>query len=78
MFKIGDKIKCIKKPKTWQFQLKGNCVGKFYKIKRIHPNFIEIENEDGWFTSKLFILYRELLTEIDFLNAIQQNFKEGI
>jgi len=82
MFRIGDRVKCKTVPHKDNYQLKAgnNCVGKMYTIINIHPQgFLRFKNEDnGWFNPEFFILYKELLTEIDYLNAFQQNFKEGV
>lgn len=82
MFKVGNIIKCICKPDLGAFTFRDNdnCVGKFYKVKANHPieEYIQIENEFGWFDNNLFTYKKELNNEIDYLNAFQQNFKEGV
>lgn len=76
MFKVGDKI----------IRIGTNYLsvetGKTYVVSKIKDIFrICLEGyDDHGFSESLFILYKkkELNNEVDFLNAFQQNFKEGI
>lgn len=83
MFKIGDKVKCINQPLAHQYQFKDlhNCIGKVYKVERIEQGSnacVSLKDEHGWFSMNLFVISKECLTEIDYLDAFQQNFKEGV
>lgn len=81
MFKIGDRVKCITQPSQWQYQLshKDDCIGKVYVITKITEDCINLKNETGNFTPWNFKkVINENLSEFDWLDQIQFNFKEGV
>lgn len=55
-------------------------LGKQYKIIEIAGDMIGVYNNGGslWWIESRTCRYKELISEIDYLNAFQQNFKEGI
>ena len=79
-FKIGDKVRCIKKPELDHFQLKDkyNFIGKLYIVNGYlnEGSIIKLKGEEGCFSFELFRLSER--NEIDHLDSIQQNFKDGI
>jgi len=81
MFKIGDKVKCITKPPRGHFQLSHaeKCVGEIYTVSLVKsPEIIQLKNEYGNFNPNNFKLFKDNLSEIDYLDAFQLNFKEGV
>lgn len=83
MFKVGDRVRCISIPPTnfWQFAHGPNALGKIYKINKLSSNgeIIGIEDhEDHWFGKNRFELVKDITTDIGWLDAIQNNFKEGV
>ncbi len=84
-FKVGDRIKCTK-------FVDDNgpgyiTLGKEYIVKSTnglgdHDDMIAVMNNINmhWWirASSCSLFKKELINELDFLNAFQENFKEGI
>lgn len=82
MFKISDKVKCIKLPHKGQYQLNSGekAIGLIYKIRRLSYSntILELYGEDGLFNRENFEKVNDPKTELEFLDAFQENFKEGV
>ena len=80
MFRVGDRIKCIRKPDVGSWQLNdSNPIDKIYKVAHLHARepYIQLKDHEGWFDIKHFILSERIsLSEIEWLDRVQENFKE--
>lgn len=78
MFKVGDKV-LVHQGRSMCSRLSNNQI---LKITDTYPHNAANLNcgHNGcggvWFTE--LTLYKELITEVDFLNAFQENFKNGV
>ena len=77
MFKPGEKIKCIDAKSSNDTLTEG----KTYTVLSLMDNgkHVIIKNDDGvsdYFYSQRFKKLKELHTEVDYLDAFQENFKE--
>ena len=89
MWKIGDKIKCIG---YWEDTLKDDfTINRYYTIiecdsqggnkygdKENYRYKVVNDNFDNWWIIPKCFIKKEITNEIDWLNAIQENFKEGV
>ena len=78
MFKIGDRVRCIAKPAGHQYPLKDhNCIGKIYIVTKYGSNdSIALRGETGYFDSVRFTKAESATSEIEWLDRVQENFKE--
>ena len=81
-FKIGDKVKFIKSI--------GDCTLKQFTLNKVYTIIGGDKNSNFWFVEKdngiqwyiinnCFKLAKDKpITEVDYLNCFQENFREGI
>lgn len=89
MFKVGDKVKASSIATKYTDVKPGNI----YKILYIEENEIWLENHNEVICGKDYygkgshykypmieftLLKKEIKTELDWLNSVQENFKEGV
>lgn len=81
MFKIGDKIR-VKVMRDFNLEKEPHLsLNKTYIIKDINIGVVSVNNnENNWRSIGINNIYKYNAnkTEVDWLNAIQQNFKEGV
>lgn len=76
MFKIGDKVKCTKKPSNHYYQFKDpDPVGKIYKVIGFGrtENSVILEGETGYFgegSGLKVVVSKEIKNDVDWLDAI--------
>lgn len=78
-FKVGQKVRCIRKPLMHQFQLDDNPIGKIYTVAEFNDNIaipiIRIMRWHGAFEADNFAPINHKLSEIDWLDAVKRNFE---